>query len=103
MGNLQDVVLSYNGSQIATSCKDKKMRLHDPRVAAPTGEVQPHDGSKCFKLAYLGPDGNIVSVGFTRQSKRQFRIWDPKKMDKQIATIEIDQAAGVIMPFYDED
>lgn len=33
-------------------------------------------------------------VGFTRQSKRQFKIWDARKVDKEIACQDIDQAAG---------
>jgi coronin-1B/1C/6 len=95
---------NYNGSQIATSCKDKKLRIFDPRTDAVVQENAPHDGSKCFKLAWLGNGGNIVSVGFTRQSKRQFKIWDPRALgDKPIHTENIDQSAGVILPFYDPD
>ena len=37
------------------------------------------------------------------QSKREFKIWDEKNTAKPIATYELDQAAGVMIPFYDED
>eukprot|EP00516_Mucochytrium_quahogii_P003985 CAMPEP_0203759522 /NCGR_PEP_ID=MMETSP0098-20131031/12565_1 /ASSEMBLY_ACC=CAM_ASM_000208 /TAXON_ID=96639 /ORGANISM=" , Strain NY0313808BC1" /LENGTH=439 /DNA_ID=CAMNT_0050652531 /DNA_START=104 /DNA_END=1423 /DNA_ORIENTATION=- len=100
---LQDVVWNRDGSVMATSCKDKKMRLIDPRSADTIAEIAAHDGSKTSKLTYLGYHGTLCSVGFTKQSKRQFKIWDPKKLDKPVCTTDIDQAAGVIMPFYDED
>ena len=101
---LQDIVFNYNGSQLATSCKDKKMRIFDPRTDSVVQECQPHDGSKCFKITYLGKDTNhLVSVGFTRQSKRQFKVWDSRNLTKHVHLQDIDQAAGVIMPFYDVD
>jgi coronin-1B/1C/6 len=101
--SIQDLKWSYDGSLIASSCKDKKLRVFDARVSEAIASVQPHEGSKCSKCCWLGKDGNLVTTGFTRQSKRQFRIWDPRKLDKQIVTIDIDQAAGVIMPTFDED
>lgn len=100
---IQDVIWSYDGSQLVTSCKDKMVRLYDPRTATATASVQAHDGSKTSKLVWLGKRKQFISVGFTRQSKRQFKIWDPKNLDKPVVTADIDQAAGVIMPFYDED
>ncbi|CAM9306343.1 unnamed protein product, partial [Phaeothamnion confervicola] len=45
----------------------------------------------------------LLSVGFTRQSQRQFKIWDPRNLSAEIKLTAIDQAAGVILPFYDED
>ena len=99
---IQDVVWSYDGSVLASSCKDKMLRLFDPRSGAEIASVQAHEGSKTSKLVYLGSRETLCSVGFTRQSKRQFKIWDPKNMSQPTATIDIDQAAGVLMPFYDE-
>lgn len=100
---LQDMQWSYDGSMMATSCKDKSMRIFDPRTDTVVQECKPHEGSKCFKTCWLGKSNNIVSVGFTRQSKRQFHIWDSRDLTKSIHTESLDQSAGVIMPFYDED
>mmetsp|Transcript_2143 Transcript_2143/g.6597 ORF Transcript_2143/g.6597 Transcript_2143/m.6597 type:complete len:442 (-) Transcript_2143:192-1517(-) len=99
---LQDVVWNWDGSMLATSSKDKIMRLVDPRSGSITGEVEAHNGTKTSKLTFLGTHGTLCSVGFTRQSKRQFKIWDPRKLSTPTCTTDIDQAAGVIMPFYDE-
>lgn len=106
---LQDLQFNYDGSLCATSAKDKKLRIFDPRTPEAVGSCQPHEGSKCFKIAFLGKSGmgnntgNLVTVGFTRQSKRQFRIWDPRNLSKHVHNQDIDQAAGVIMPHYDPD
>lgn len=98
-----DVVFNYDGSQMLTSCKDKFVRLVDPRTAATSAQCEAHDGTKTTKLEWLGKGTRFASVGFNRQSKRQLKIWDTKKMDKELSALDIDQAAGVIMPFYDED
>jgi coronin-1B/1C/6 len=98
-----DLCWNYDGSTLLSSCKDKLVRLLDPRTGATTSSCEAHDGTKTTKLEWLGKSSKFVTAGFTRQSKRQFKIWDSKKLDKEIAIVDIDQAAGVLMPFYDED
>jgi coronin-1B/1C/6 len=102
---LADCIWNYDGSQLVTSCKDKQVRLIDGRNGKITSTVEAHEGTKTVKLTWLGDSNNFLTVGFTRQSKRQFKIWDQRKLDKgaALATADLDQAAGVIMPFYDED
>lgn len=97
-----DVCWNYDGSTLMTSCKDKKVRMVDPRTGASSSEFEAHDGTKTTKLEWLGNTSRFVTVGFTRQSKRQLKIWD-SKMNKELSSTDIDQAAGVIMPFFDED
>jgi coronin-1B/1C/6 len=98
-----DICWNYDGSNIVTSCKDKLVRIVDPRSGATVSSCEAHDGTKTTKLEWLGKGTKFCTVGFNRQSKRQLKIWDSKKMDKELSSHDIDQAAGVIMPFYDED
>jgi coronin-1B/1C/6 len=98
-----DIVWTYDGSKMITSCKDKMVRIVDPRMGATSLHVEAHDGTKTCKLETLGATGRFCSTGFNRQSKRQLKIWDERKLDKELSGQDIDQAAGVIMPFYDED
>lgn len=101
---IQDIVWDYCGNNYATSCKDKNVRIHDARNGRTTGMIKTaHEGVKSIKMTYTGNMDKLVTVGFTRQSQRQFKIWDPRKLDAEIKRIDIDQAAGVIMPFYDCD
>lgn len=96
---------SADGSQLLTSTKDKQAKIHDPRAGSVVAEWTPHEGGKAFKTLFLGSSGQILTVGFTKQSKREFKIWDSKTVTggKALATFELDQASGVMLPFYDED
>jgi coronin-1B/1C/6 len=101
---IQDIVWDHCGKEYATSCKDKNIRFIDPRSATVTGTIeQAHEGAKSMKLTYAGHLDRLISVGFTRQSQRQFKIWDPRNTSQEIEKVDIDQAAGVIMPFFDAD
>lgn len=102
-GVILDLVWSYDGSQLFTSCKDKMVRLVDPRSGVTSQSCEAHDGTKTTKVEVLGNTGKFATVGFTRQSKRQLKIWDIRNFGKELSSQDIDQAAGVMMPFYDED
>lgn len=62
-----------------------------------------HEGTKASKAVYLGNRDYLLTVGFTRQSQRQLKIWDTRNLETEVKALEIDQAAGVIMPFFDPD
>jgi len=101
---IQDLQWDFYGANLATSCKDKNVRIIDGRSGVCHSTIeQAHDGSKSCRLAFLGRSGNLLSVGFTKTSHRQFKVWDPRNLTKPLKTVEIDQAAGVIMPFFDVD
>ena len=104
----QELVWDWSGNMLATACKDKHIRTIDGRTGAVGNAWEAHEGSKSVKLAYLGAGGNspssyIASVGFTKQSQRELKVWDPRNTAKPLKKQDIDQAAGVIMPFYDYD
>jgi len=103
-GNIsQPVGWNYEGGQIVTACKDKKMRLLDPRANEVVGEVVAHEGVKGSRAIFLGSTGKIFSAGFSRTSDRQFAIWDPRDLTKAVTAENVDTASGVLMPFYDND
>jgi coronin-1B/1C/6 len=101
---IQDIVWDYTGSVYTTSSKDKHVRIVDARAATVANTIEnAHDGAKSTKLTYLGNLDKLVTIGFTRQSQRQMKIWDPRNTSVEFKRIDIDQAAGVIMPFFDPD
>lgn len=101
---IQDMVWDYTGKEYAFSCKDKAIRLVDARSAAVTTKIEnAHEGAKSIKLTYLGNHNKLFSIGFTRQSHRQYKIWDPRNTSTELDKVDIDTAAGVIMPFFDVD
>eukprot|EP01038_Epipyxis_sp_PR26KG_P009242 gene9242-12456_t len=101
---IQDVVWDYTGAQYAVSSKDKRVRLVDARTAQIVSVIEnAHAGAKSTKLTFLGNQNKFISVGFTRQSQREFKIWDQRNTSDFVERVDIDQAAGVVMPFYDPD
>lgn len=99
---IQSCAWNYNGSQLVSSCKDKKLRVIDPRQATIAQEGAGHQGVKGSRALWLGNSGKIFTVGFTKLSERELCIWDPKDLSKPTARERLDASSGVIMPFFDE-
>ncbi|XP_010875884.2 uncharacterized protein coro1cb isoform X2 [Esox lucius] len=94
---------SRNGALICTACKDKKIRVIDPRKEKIVAEKdKAHDGARPMRAIFLA-DGNIFTTGFSRMSERQLALWNPKSMDEPISVHELDTSNGVLLPFYDPD
>lgn len=103
-GNIiQSAKWNYNGSQMVTACKDKKLRLFDPRQAAAIEEWHGHDGVKGPRALFLGKTGLICSAGTSKTSDRQLFIWDPKKLTEPVYKSNVDTASGQFMCWYDDD
>jgi len=100
---IQCVAWNSNGSHMATTCKDKKIRIADPRTDKTMQEYDGHSGVKGSRILYLGAGNRLLSVGFSKLSERQFMMWDSRNMSAPLVTENIDTAAGLIMPFYDAD
>jgi len=100
---VQSLDWNYNGSLICSNAKDKKVRVIDPRLGEIVSEAQSHVGVKGGRALWLGKHDKIVTVGFGTSASREFMIWDIKNMEAPVFKQNLDNAAGVIMPFYDED
>ncbi len=47
--------------------------------------------------------GKVLTVGFSKQSEREFNIYDPRNVAEPVARLNIDTSSGTIMPFFDSD
>ncbi|GLD55307.1 uncharacterized protein AKAME5_000782300 [Lates japonicus] len=66
---------SRNGSLLCTACKDKKVRVIDPRKKKiVTEKDKAHEGARPMRAIFLA-DGNIFTTGFSRMSERQLALW----------------------------
>jgi len=97
--------ISWNldGSQCASSCKDKMLRIFDPRANKCVSEVADHQGAKGGRVAWLKKKNLIFTCGFAKGSERQLALYDPRKMDQRLTLQPIDSSSSSLMPFYDED
>ncbi|EGC32108.1 actin binding protein [Dictyostelium purpureum] len=100
-----DIILSVewngNGSQLVTTCKDKKARVFDPRSNSISLEVVAHQGVKNSRAIFV--KDKVVTVGFSKTSERELNMWDPRNFAEPITHLNIDSASGLLMPFYDPD
>jgi coronin-1B/1C/6 len=103
-GIIQSCVWNYDGSLLATYCKDKKARVIDPRSSTVVSEVEIHPGVKGGRAIWLGNTGRLFTVGFSKTAERQYAVFDPKNMGTPLVEpTGIDNNSGIIMPFYDAD
>eukprot|EP00455_Lapot_gusevi_P010982 TRINITY_DN1503_c0_g1_i2.p1 TRINITY_DN1503_c0_g1~~TRINITY_DN1503_c0_g1_i2.p1 ORF type:complete len:460 (-),score=201.54 TRINITY_DN1503_c0_g1_i2:332-1648(-) len=102
-----DLIQSFEwnavGSQIATTCKDKNIRIYDPRAPDAIGRIPGFQGGKQSRVFWIDNHGLLGAVGFDRSSLRQMGFWDPRNMGDPLHVVDIDQSAGALMPFYDPD
>jgi len=101
---IQDIVWDVRGDAMAVSCKDKIVRIMDPRAGSVASTIDtPHEGLKGIKLTYLGETGKILTVGGSKQSAREMKIWDLKNLSAPLSSETIDNASGTLLPLYDND
>ncbi|KAA0706437.1 Coronin-2A [Triplophysa tibetana] len=102
----QQLVLSLNfnpdGSLIATTCKDKKIRIIEPR----TGRVLQESSStshRAFKILFLWNVNMLLTTGKSCWNQRQFALWNLEDLSEPVLEEDLDGGSGVIFPFYDPD
>ncbi|KZS05188.1 coronin-2B isoform X5 [Daphnia magna] len=97
--------MSFNrdGSLLATTCKDKQLRILDPRTGRVIKEGICHVGSKSSKVVYLGDTGRLFTTGFSRQSDRQYALWSQDDLSTPLRCEMIDSSSGILIPYYDPD
>jgi coronin-1B/1C/6 len=98
---IQSCGWNSNGSMLASTCKDKKVRLIDARQQKATAEAEAHLGVKGSRVTWLGQ--RVFTVGFNKTSEREFALWDPRAFSTPLVRTNLDSSSGVIMPFYDAD
>ncbi|XP_012548210.1 coronin-1C-A isoform X1 [Bombyx mandarina] len=93
---------NWTGSKLLTTCRDKKIRIIDPRKGEVESEAIAHEGSKASRAIFL-KHGLVFTTGFSRMSERQYSLRTPDALAEPIVTVEIDTSNGVMFPLYDPD
>lgn len=101
-----DVVYSacfdWTGAKLMTTCKDKKIRIINPRTGEIESEAMCHEGAKATQAIFLR-NGLIFTTGFNRSSERQYSLRAPEALSEPIVMVELDTSNGVMFPLYDPD
>jgi coronin-1B/1C/6 len=97
---IQSLSFNRNGSALVTTCRDKKIRIWDPRMNQTAQEAPGHSGAKNSRVVFLN-DERIVTTGFSKMSDRQLGLWDTKNLSRPLGDFTVlDQSAGVVMVFF---
>ncbi|KAF1503138.1 Coronin-2A, partial [Megadyptes antipodes antipodes] len=102
----KDVVLSMSfntdGSLLATACRDRKIRLLDPRAGTVLQEAS-YKSHRVNKVLFLGNVKKLFSTGTSRWNNRQIALWDQNDLSVPLLEEDLDGSSGLLFPFYDSD
>ncbi|NWW49530.1 COR2A protein, partial [Pedionomus torquatus] len=102
----KDVVLSMSfntdGSLLATACRDRKIRLIDPRAGTVVREGS-YKSHRVNKVLFLGNMEKLFSTGTSRWNNRQIALWDQNDLSVPLLEEDLDGSSGLLFPFYDSD
>ncbi|KAL7674364.1 hypothetical protein ACOME3_000645 [Neoechinorhynchus agilis] len=100
---IQSIGWNWNGSKVVTTCKDKMIRIIDPRKQQVEKEFKGHDGAKPARALFL-KDGKVLTTGFSKMSCRQYALWDTGSSNPEpLIKNDMDTSNGVMFPYYDPD
>ncbi|KAI5779751.1 hypothetical protein EDC01DRAFT_669631 [Geopyxis carbonaria] len=104
---VQSMSWSTNGSMLVTTCRDKKLRVWDPRQQKAAHEVPGHTGAKNSRAVWMTGDvggEKFATTGFSKMSDRQLGLWDMRTLTEgPVGDFQmLDSISGVCMPFWDE-
>ncbi|KAF8596856.1 microtubule binding protein [Ceratobasidium sp. AG-I] len=103
MDTIQSLAWNPSGTLLATTCRDRKIRMFDPRAGSdPVRVGDGHGGIKGARVVWMGGYDRIATTGFSRMSERQLGVWETGSL-ANVKTVSIDQSSGVIMPFWSDN
>lgn len=94
---------NYEGTVMATSSRDKKLRIIDPRSGNLSGETIAHEGAKSFRAQWLGSSQQILTVGFKKQPDREIGLFDVRNLSSRLYSHNLDSIPSSMFPVYDPD
>ena len=101
---IQSVDWNWDGSLMAFSSHDRKIKVVDTRANKVVQEAVTHQGAIGVKLAWMGDTHKIITSGFGKSADRELGLWDSRKLDAPLAPFTmVDQAQALLTPYYDHD
>lgn len=101
---IQSLSWRQDGALLGTSCRDKQLRIFDPRVTSSAVQsTLGHDNNKDSRLLWVSTSDYILSVGFRQMRDREAKLWDARKFNSSVASFSLDTSPGTVIPLYDPD
>ncbi|XP_064448540.1 coronin-7 isoform X3 [Mirounga angustirostris] len=97
-------VWSRDGALVGTMCKDKQLRIFDPRAKPGASQsTEAHKNSKDGRLVWTGTQEHLVSTGFNQMREREVKLWDTRHFSSALTSLSLDTSPGSLLPLLDPD
>ncbi|MFT7797964.1 coronin-7-like [Arapaima gigas] len=84
-----------DGSLMATSCKDKKLRVFDPRAQlTPVQNAVSFQTNKESRILWVKDSDHILTTGFNQVREREVRLWDSRKLGSSLGSLSLGTSSG---------
>lgn len=100
---VQSLSWKRDGSLLATSCKDKMLRVFDPRAQlAPVQSAKSLQNNKDSRVLWT-KDELLLTTGFDMMRNRELKLWDSRKLSSSVSSLLLSTSSGILIPLFDED
>ncbi|XP_027141691.1 coronin-7 isoform X1 [Larimichthys crocea] len=100
---LQSLSWKRDGSLLATSCKDKMLRVFDPRAQlTPVQSAKSLQSNKDSRILWA-KDDFLLTTGFDMMRSREVRLWDSRKLSSSLSSVTLSTSSGTLIPLFDDD
>lgn len=100
---LQSLSWKQDGSLLASSCKDKMLRVFDPRAQlTPVQSAKSLQNNKDSRILWAKEDF-LITTGFDMMRSREVRLWDSRKLSSSVRSVTLGSSSGTAIPLFDED
>ncbi|XP_034047254.1 coronin-7-like [Thalassophryne amazonica] len=91
---LQSLSWKQDGSLLASSCKDRMLRLFDCRAQlTPVQSVKSLQSNKDSRILWT-KDDLLVTTGFDTMRNREARLWDSRNLSSSLSSVSLGTSSG---------
>ncbi|XP_054891009.1 coronin-7-like isoform X1 [Poeciliopsis prolifica] len=100
---LQSLSWKRDGSLLASSSKDKMLRVFDPRAQlTPVQSAKSLQSNKDSRILWA-KDDFLLTSGFDTMRTREVRLWDSRRLSSSVSSLSLGTASGTLVPLFDDD
>ncbi|XP_014681758.1 PREDICTED: coronin-7-like [Priapulus caudatus] len=99
---VQDIDWSVDGAYLASTCRDKQLRVWDPRANVVTHSSEAHRNPKGSSVCWLADDTRLLTTGFDATHQSQVYLWDLRRFDSSVTSLSLGRT-GLMFPMFDAD
>ncbi|XP_072459462.1 coronin-7 [Notamacropus eugenii] len=101
---VQSVAWSSDGVLLGTSCKDKQLRIFDPRTKPTVSQsTQGHENHKDSRLVWTNSREHLLSTGLNQMREHEVKLWDTRCFSTALASFTLHTSPGSLIPLLDAD